>query len=198
MTMSNKHPKLPRPTDVDLVRNPLIGGSKGVTMAQAALDDLDALAGASTIEGDVENDTNPQGGIDKAEVMNRRRGPPRPDRAAPPRRMALQGNKTHERQLRMLERKPDSPNGRTLAAEIDAAEIADVKPAKNGHAAPGPRITAKGDGSGAMTELQDDLIAANMVLLNRDKAEHSRQRGQDSRWVQTEQLEDHIDNKGRG
>src|SRR5205823_9516034 len=51
----------------DLVRNPLIGGSKGVTMAQAGPDDLDQLAGANTIEGDVENDTNSQGGIDKAE-----------------------------------------------------------------------------------------------------------------------------------
>ena len=33
--MNAKHPKR-RPTSTDLVRNPLIGGSKGVTMAQAA------------------------------------------------------------------------------------------------------------------------------------------------------------------
>ena len=31
-----------------------------------------------------ENDTNAQGGIDKAKVMDRRRGPPKPDRAGPP------------------------------------------------------------------------------------------------------------------
>ena len=196
--MSNKHPKLPRPTDVDLVRNPLIGGSKGVTMAQAALDDLEALAGASTIEGDIENDTNAQGGIDKAEVMNRRRGPPRPDHSGPSRRMHLQGNKTHERQLRILERKPDRPDSRALAAEITAAEVADVHATKNGHAEPGTRIGTKGDGSGAMTDLQDDLVEANMVLSNRDKSERSHDRGQDSRWVQTEQLQDHVDNKGRG
>lgn len=34
--MNAKHPKLNKPTNTDLVRNPLIGGSKGVTMAQAA------------------------------------------------------------------------------------------------------------------------------------------------------------------
>jgi len=33
--MSSKHPKLDRPTNVDLVRNPGIGSSKGVTMAVA-------------------------------------------------------------------------------------------------------------------------------------------------------------------
>jgi hypothetical protein len=38
--MSTKHPKTKIPSDVDLYRNPLIGGSKGVTMGQATLDDL--------------------------------------------------------------------------------------------------------------------------------------------------------------
>jgi hypothetical protein len=37
-----------------------------------------------------------------------------------------------------------------------------------------------------------------MVLSNRDKAEHSRDRGQDGKWTQTEQLKDHAVNKGRG
>jgi hypothetical protein len=32
-------------------------------------------------EGDVENDTNPLGGLDKAEVRNARRGPPQNLRA---------------------------------------------------------------------------------------------------------------------
>jgi len=49
-----------------------------------------------------------------------------------------------------------------------------------------------------MTDLQTDLIGDNMVLSNRDKTEHSRDRGQDSKWAQTEQLEDHAANKGRG
>jgi hypothetical protein len=63
---------------------------------------------------------------------------------------------------------------------------------------PGTRIKGKGAGTGAMTDVQDELIGENMVLSNRDKAEHSRDRGQDSKWVETEQLQDHEANKGRG
>ncbi len=199
--MSNKHPKLPRPTNVDLVRNPLIGGSKGMTMAQASLDDLQEIEGANTIEGDVENDTNALGGIDKKEVMDRRRGPPQPDRDGPPRHRELQGRKTHEQQLRMLERKPDNPDPNELAREIEAeqdrARPLDAR-ASNGDSARGPRLKGKGNGSGAMTDLQDNLVGENMVLSNRDKTESSRERGQDGRWVETEQLQDHNDNKGRG
>jgi hypothetical protein len=47
-------------------------------------------------------------------------------------------------------------------------------------------------------DVQNDLIGDNMVLSNRDKTEHSRDRGQDSKWTQTEQLKDHAANKGRG
>jgi hypothetical protein len=119
--MSTKHVKLNRPTNVDLVRNPLIGGSKGTSMAQVTSDELDEFEGANTFEGDIENDTNPQGGINKAEVRNRRRGPPQDDRDSGPRRMPLQGKKTHEQQLRILERKPDVPDARRI--EEDVARI---------------------------------------------------------------------------
>ena len=61
----------------------------------------------------------------------------------------------------------------------------------------GPGAKGKGAGTGAMTDLQDDLIGDN-VLSNRDKTEHSRDRGKDGKWVQTEQLHDHAANKGRG
>ncbi len=44
----------------------MIGGSKGATIAQVSPDDLEELQGANTIEGDVENDLNPAGGIDKS------------------------------------------------------------------------------------------------------------------------------------
>ncbi|CCE00645.1 hypothetical protein [Bradyrhizobium sp. STM 3809] len=199
--MSNKHPKMPRPSNVDLVRNPLIGGSKGVTMAQASLDDLAEIEGANTIEGDVENDTNAQGGIDKAEVMDRRRGPPQHDRDQPPRHKELQGRKTHEQQLRMLERKPDHPDADQLAREIERdqarSRVADARPS-NAEGASAARIKAKGDGGGAMTDLQEDLVGDNMVLSNRDKTGSSRERGQDGRWIETEQYQDHNDNKGRG
>jgi hypothetical protein len=115
--MSSKHVKLNRPTNVDLVRNPLIGGSKGTTMAGVSPDELAEFEGANTFEGDIENDTNPQGGIDKAEVRDRRRGPPQNDRDNGPRRMATQGKKTHEQQLRILERKPDVPDARQIEEE---------------------------------------------------------------------------------
>jgi hypothetical protein len=54
-----------------------------------------------------------------------------------------------------------------------------------------------GAGTGAMTDVQNDLIGDNMVLSNRDKSEHSRDRGQDSKLTQTEQLKDHAANRGR-
>jgi len=66
-----------KPSDADLHRNPLIGGSKGTTMAHVTPEELEQFEGANTFEGDVENDTNSMGGIDKAEVRNRRRRPPR-------------------------------------------------------------------------------------------------------------------------
>jgi len=186
--MTSKHPKLNRPTNVDLVRNPLIGGSKGVTMAQAAPEDLEALEGENTIEGDVENDTNPHGGIEKAEVQGEKReGSPQKDRGRPSRRTPLQGEKTHAQQLRILERKPDLPN-RARAKSRAGGE----------HPGPGTRIRGKGAGAGAMTELQGNLVGENDVLSNRDKVQESGDRGHDSKWIQTEQLEDHAANKGRG
>ena len=66
--MSTKHVKLNRPTNVDLVRNPLIGGSKGTAMAGVTPDELEEFEGANTFEGDIENDTNPQGGIERREA----------------------------------------------------------------------------------------------------------------------------------
>ncbi|XSC47026.1 hypothetical protein ACF1BQ_016315 [Bradyrhizobium sp. RDT10] len=104
--MSTKHVKLNRPTNVDLVRNPLIGGSKGTAMAGVTPDELEEFEGANTFEGDIENDTNPQGGIDKAEVRDRRRGPPQNDRDSGPRKMALQ------------ERRPMSSNCASLKASL--------------------------------------------------------------------------------
>jgi len=62
-----KHPKLKNPTDADLHNNPLIGASKGATMAGATSDDLEELQGVNTMEGDLENDVNAAGGVDKSE-----------------------------------------------------------------------------------------------------------------------------------
>jgi len=62
-----KHFKTKTPSDVDLHINPMIGGSKGTTMAGVSADDLEELQGANTIEGDIDNDVNEQGGSDKDE-----------------------------------------------------------------------------------------------------------------------------------
>jgi hypothetical protein len=61
-----KHTKTRIPTDADLRANPLIGGSKGASMAKTTPDELEESQGRNTVEGDVENDVNRQGGIDKA------------------------------------------------------------------------------------------------------------------------------------
>jgi len=53
----------------------------------------------------------------------------------------------------------------------------------------------KGTGVGANTELPKDKIGENMVLSNRDKSRHPKQRGLDSKQVQTDQLQDHAANR---
>src|SRR4051812_46885806 len=150
--MSSKHPKLDRPTDVDLIRNPAIGSSKGVTMAQADLEDLDSLQGENTFEGDVDNDTNAQGGIDKTEVRDRRRA--QHDKGDGPalRQKQLQGRKTHEQQLRILERNPQGPDILHLDQERAFAATVSGKPDV------GSPLKEKGDGTGAMTDLQENLL----------------------------------------
>lgn len=63
-----KHVKPKEPTDADLKGNPLIGGSKGTTLAGTSPDDLEDFEGETTIEGDRANDTNAYGGIAKSEA----------------------------------------------------------------------------------------------------------------------------------
>lgn len=53
----------------------------------------------------------------------------------------------------------------------------------------------KGDGTGAMTEFDKSKVEENVILSNRDKAQHGKQRGLDSKQVQTEQYHDHADNR---
>jgi hypothetical protein len=55
----------------------------------------------------------------------------------------------------------------------------------------------KKTGTGAMTEMPVDALGDNEVLSNRDKAQHPRERGQDSKWLETEQHRDHAGNRGR-
>ncbi|MGA0594208.1 hypothetical protein [Enterovirga sp. CN4-39] len=62
---TSKQPRTSTPTDADLQGNPGIGLSKGTTMAG---EDVETIEGDSTVEGDVENETNPQGGVDPQHV----------------------------------------------------------------------------------------------------------------------------------
>ena len=54
----SKHPKTDQPSDKDLRDDPGIGRSKGAGTDDPQID------GDNTFEGDVLNDTTPQGGID--------------------------------------------------------------------------------------------------------------------------------------
>ncbi|MGZ2384658.1 hypothetical protein [Rhizobium leguminosarum] len=53
----------------------------------------------------------------------------------------------------------------------------------------------KGAGAGAMTDLDEDTVGENEVLSNRDKKQHSNERGQDGNAVKTEQQQDHSANR---
>ncbi|MET4258609.1 hypothetical protein ABIC09_003559 [Bradyrhizobium sp. S3.12.5] len=53
----------------------------------------------------------------------------------------------------------------------------------------------KGDGTGALADIAKDKIGDNEVLSNRDKAQHSDIRGMDSKFIQTEQYQDHAANR---
>lgn len=61
----------------------------------------------------------------------------------------------------------------------------------------GSAAHGKGSGTGAMTDIDKSVLADNMVLSNRDKAQHSRERGLDGKSVQNEQFHDteasHLD-----
>ncbi|WP_435170766.1 hypothetical protein [Falsirhodobacter sp. 1013] len=59
----------------------------------------------------------------------------------------------------------------------------------------GGHVQGKGDGTGAMSEIEPEDLEANEVLSNRDKSQDTKDRGQDSRNNQTEQIEDHVGNR---
>lgn len=59
----------------------------------------------------------------------------------------------------------------------------------------GKGTQGKGDGGGAMTELDKEMVGENEVLSNRDKKQHSDERGLDGNAVKTEQAQDHSANR---
>lgn len=57
----------------------------------------------------------------------------------------------------------------------------------------GAGAKGKGDGTGALTDIETEAIPANSVLSNRDK-KGSAERGMDGRDILTEQFQDHAAN----
>jgi hypothetical protein len=75
---------------------------------------------------------------------------------------------------------------------------ADVSPMPGGHGSKThfrSGVHGKSDGTGAMSEIPKDMVGDNMVLSNRDKAQHSEIRGLDGKAIQTEQYQDHAANR---
>jgi hypothetical protein len=66
---------------------------------------------------------------------------------------------------------------------------------KGGKKQVGAGAHGKGAGVGAKSEIQKEKIGDNMVLSNRDKSQHSDQRGMDSKHIQSEQFQDHSANR---
>ena len=56
----SQHPKTRTPSDKDLKSNPGIGQSSGINNLDDVFEDEE---GGSTVEGDVLNDTDPQGAV---------------------------------------------------------------------------------------------------------------------------------------
>jgi hypothetical protein len=51
----------------------------------------------------------------------------------------------------------------------------------------GSGAQGKGSGAGAMTDLPSEKVEENIILSNRDKQQHTKERGQDSKRIQSEQ-----------
>jgi hypothetical protein len=58
----------------------------------------------------------------------------------------------------------------------------------------GAGLKGKGSGTGAMVDMPDSL-PENAVLSNRDKKQHSEERGRDGKHLQNEQRQDHAANR---
>ncbi|MGX7877475.1 hypothetical protein ACVDG5_037000 [Mesorhizobium sp. ORM6] len=53
----------------------------------------------------------------------------------------------------------------------------------------------KGSGTGAKTKVPKDMIGENDVLSNRDKKQHTEQRGLDGNQIKSDQYQDHAANR---
>jgi hypothetical protein len=74
-------------------------------------------------------------------------------------------------------------------------EVAEMAKASKKHVGPGSH--GKSDGSGAMTDIELENLPENAVLSNRDKANHTSERGMDGKEILNEQFRDHSSNRWR-
>lgn len=66
------------------------------------------------------------------------------------------------------------------------------------HKTMGAGAQGKGAGVGAMTELRDETVRKEQILSNRDKSQHTRERGLDSKGVQVDEYQDTAANRRPG
>jgi len=59
----------------------------------------------------------------------------------------------------------------------------------------GPGSQGKHAGNGAMTDVEIEKIPDAGVLSNRDKSQHDKERGLDSKEIETEEVRDHAMNR---
>jgi hypothetical protein len=71
----------------------------------------------------------------------------------------------------------------------------EVRMSKGSKKQVGAGTHGKGAGTGALSDVPKDKIGDNMILSNRDKSQHTDQRGMDSKHIQSEQLQDHAANR---
>ncbi|MDX3925708.1 MAG: hypothetical protein QHC90_07850 [Shinella sp.] len=61
--MTSQHFKTKKPSDKDLKQDPGIGRSRGISQPE----EDESLQRDNTVEGDIANDTTPQGGVDPSQ-----------------------------------------------------------------------------------------------------------------------------------
>lgn len=89
----------------------------------------------------------------------------------------------------------------SCTASSDVEQATPVANLKEGYMASGSKkqigsgSQGKGSGTGAMTDLTKDKIEENAVLSNRDKKQHSEERGLDGNRIRSDQYQDHTANR---
>src|SRR3954465_8913869 len=99
----------------------------------------------------------------------------------------------------MFETKLSMPEVRTETVPLRSTAGSMIKRSRNMANADkkhlGPGAQEKRAGNGGLTDIPREMVGENQVPPNRDKKQHSHERGQDSKEIQTEQLQDSATNR---